>query len=247
MEVNLAQTTFSMDAFNGRGTQAAVQLSFLPTSSHTDSLQLCRHALGLKQDFYLQRAISTIVLFAGLYNCIECLQNMKDSDFAFSKYVAPQMDVEEALLARPRAGLRAVPCRISESSFAGLYNCLECLQNMKDLDFALIVNNTYSFITITYVSLANPEPEPEPGPTDATDARSVSSFAGFCSAARRAMQGPARTSTDQYDVDHHGPARRGSARTRRAWTTSTAQHSKIQISSTRCITQHCSRDIPLPC
>jgi hypothetical protein len=44
------------------------------------------------------------VLFAGLYNCLECLQNMKDSDFAFSKYVAPQMDVEEALLARPRAG-----------------------------------------------------------------------------------------------------------------------------------------------
>jgi hypothetical protein len=100
MEVNLAQTTFSMDAFNGRGTQAAVQLSFLPTSSYTDILQLCRHALGLKQDCELYLVEFPKVLFAGLYNCLECLQTMKDSDFAFSKYVAPQMDVEEALFAR---------------------------------------------------------------------------------------------------------------------------------------------------
>ncbi|ETI26015.1 hypothetical protein G647_02792 [Cladophialophora carrionii CBS 160.54] len=100
MEVSLAQTTFSMDAFDGRGTQAAVQLSFLPPSSHDDILQLCRHALRLKTDNELYLVEFPKVLFAGFYNCLKCLQDMKDSDFAFSQYVAPRVHVEDALLAR---------------------------------------------------------------------------------------------------------------------------------------------------
>ncbi|EXJ56956.1 hypothetical protein A1O7_07300 [Cladophialophora yegresii CBS 114405] len=100
MEVTLAQTTFSMDAFNGRGTQAAVQLNFLPTSSHDDVLQLCRHALGLKMDNELYLVEFPKILFAGVYNCLKCLQDMKDSDFAFPQYVAPRISIHDALLAR---------------------------------------------------------------------------------------------------------------------------------------------------
>ena len=100
MEVNLAQSTFSMDGFGGNGTRAAVQLSFLPTSSHDDVLQMCRYALELRPDSELYLVEFPKVLFAGFYNCLKCLQNMKDSDFAFSHYIASEMKFEEALCAK---------------------------------------------------------------------------------------------------------------------------------------------------
>ncbi len=100
MEVNLAQSTFSMNGYDGGGSRAAVQLSFLPTSSHDDVLQLCRQAMGLKMDSELYLVEFPKVLYAGFYNCLKCLQDMKDSEFAFHQYVAPEMEVEEALFAR---------------------------------------------------------------------------------------------------------------------------------------------------
>ncbi|EXJ87672.1 hypothetical protein A1O1_04596 [Capronia coronata CBS 617.96] len=99
-EVTLAQTTFSMDNFKGAGRRAAVQLAFLPCSKYDDVLQLCRHPLGLRQHCELFLVEFPKVLFAGIYTCLKRLQEMGDTDFAFQKYVAPGMPMEEALLAR---------------------------------------------------------------------------------------------------------------------------------------------------
>ena len=100
LEVSLAQSTFSMDSFDGQGIRAAVQLSFLSTTSHEEVLQLCRYTLGLPKDCELYLIEFPKVLFAGIYHCLQRLQNMRESDFAFPQYVAPQVDVEEALFAR---------------------------------------------------------------------------------------------------------------------------------------------------
>lgn len=99
LEVHLAQTTFSMDSLKGGGRRAAVQLAFLPSSKHDDALQLCRHALGLCEQCELFLVEFPKVLFAGFYNCLKRLQDMQEMDFAFSRYVAPSMTLQETLLA----------------------------------------------------------------------------------------------------------------------------------------------------
>ncbi|KAJ9610528.1 hypothetical protein H2200_005305 [Cladophialophora chaetospira] len=113
MEVNLAQSTFSMDSFEGGGTRAAVQLSFLPTSSREDVLQLCRHALSLKMDSELCLVEFPKLLFAGFYNCLKCLQDMKNSDFSFAQYVAPEIGHEQALLTRELNSAAGSPSQFS--------------------------------------------------------------------------------------------------------------------------------------
>ncbi|EXJ83035.1 hypothetical protein A1O3_06852 [Capronia epimyces CBS 606.96] len=114
LEVNLSQTTFSMDSFKGGGRRAAVQLAFLPSSRYDDVLQLCRHALGLCQQCELFLVEFPKVLFAGFYNCLKRLQEMEDTDFAFRQYVAPDMPMDEALLAMERnlaaGGPSMIPC-----------------------------------------------------------------------------------------------------------------------------------------
>ncbi|OQV07011.1 AAA domain-containing protein [Cladophialophora immunda] len=114
LEVHLAQSTFSMECFDGRGTRAAVQLSFLPTTTHDDVLQLCRHALGLCEGNELYLVEFPKVLFAGFYNCLKRLQQMAETDFAFQSYVAPDKDVNGALLAR------------NLNSVAGLHSQFPC-------------------------------------------------------------------------------------------------------------------------
>src|ERR1700743_175862 len=99
MKVSLPQPTYSMDSLGGCGTRAAVQLSFLPTSSYDNVLQLCRHAVGLSPESEFCLVEFPKVLFAGFYNCLKCLQYMKDTDFAFSQYIAPEMSAENALQA----------------------------------------------------------------------------------------------------------------------------------------------------
>lgn len=100
MTVSMAQSTFSMDSFGGRGARAAVQLTFPPTTSQDEVLQLCRHALGQRSDCELYLVEFPKVLFAGFYNCLKCLQEMRDSDFSFSDCVAPRVNVAQASLAR---------------------------------------------------------------------------------------------------------------------------------------------------
>ncbi|KAI1630197.1 hypothetical protein EDD37DRAFT_557542 [Exophiala viscosa] len=99
LEVSLSQSTFSMDSFNGGGRRAAVQLAFLPTSSRDDVHQLCRLGLGLCQHTELVLVEFPKVLFAGFYNCLKRLQEMRESDFAFRRYIAPSMPQMEAWLA----------------------------------------------------------------------------------------------------------------------------------------------------
>ncbi|OAL33033.1 hypothetical protein AYO22_00118 [Fonsecaea multimorphosa] len=113
MEVHLAQSTFSMDCFDGHGTRAAVQLSFLPTTSHDDVLQLCRHALGLCTGSELYLVEFPKLLFAGFYNCLKRLQQMRETDFSFQSYVAPETDVNEALLARKLNSVTGSPPRLA--------------------------------------------------------------------------------------------------------------------------------------
>lgn len=100
MTVSMAQSTFSMDSFNGQGARAAVQLSLLPTAAQHEVLQLCRHALGQRRDCELYLVEFPKVLFAGFYNCLKCLQEMRDSDFSFSDCVAPRVNAAQVLLAR---------------------------------------------------------------------------------------------------------------------------------------------------
>ncbi|EXJ74314.1 uncharacterized protein A1O5_02610 [Cladophialophora psammophila CBS 110553] len=100
LEVHLAQNTFSMDCFDGRGTRAAVQLSFLPTTTHDEVLQFCRNALGLCSGSEMYLVEFPKVLFAGFYNCLKRLQEMRETDFAFPDYVAPDKTVDEALFTR---------------------------------------------------------------------------------------------------------------------------------------------------
>ena len=99
LEVSLAQSTFSMESFGGKGRRAAVQVSFLPTSNHDDILQICRYALDLRPECELYLVEFPKLLFAGFYNCLKCLQTMNETDFAFPQYVAPEMKIEEAMQA----------------------------------------------------------------------------------------------------------------------------------------------------
>lgn len=102
LEVNLSQSTFSMDSLDGGGRRAAVQLAFLPTSTRDDVLQLSRLGLGLCQQTELALVEFPKVLFAGFYHCLKRLQDMKESDFAFRNYIAPSMHRTEAWLAMER-------------------------------------------------------------------------------------------------------------------------------------------------
>ncbi|OAG40425.1 hypothetical protein AYO21_05325 [Fonsecaea monophora] len=109
LEVHQAQSTFSMECFDGRGTRAAVQLSFLPTTTPDDVLQLCRHALGLCGGSELYLIEFPKVLFAGLYNCLRRLQQMRESDFAFKSYVAPDKHPTEAWSAAQLHSIAGIP------------------------------------------------------------------------------------------------------------------------------------------
>jgi hypothetical protein len=88
-EVEQAQTTFSMDALGGGGTRAALTLSFPPTRNHDDVHQMIRLAVGAKIGSEMYLVEFPKVLFAGFYNCLRCLQSMKETDFAFADYLAP--------------------------------------------------------------------------------------------------------------------------------------------------------------
>ncbi|KAK5021511.1 hypothetical protein LTS07_010918 [Exophiala sideris] len=98
LEVSLSQSTFSMDNFDGGGHRAAVQLAFLPTSTRDDVHQLCRLGLGLRQHTELVLVEFPKVLFVGFYHCLKRLQEMKESDFAFTRYIAPSMHQIDAWL-----------------------------------------------------------------------------------------------------------------------------------------------------
>ncbi|KAK5225217.1 hypothetical protein LTR47_009642 [Exophiala xenobiotica] len=107
--VSLSQSTFSMDSSNGGGQRAAVQLAFLPTTTRQEILQLSRHALGLCAESQLALVEFPKVLFAGFYNCLKRLQEMKETDFAFRTYIAPEMQQEEAFLAMQQNHLNGRP------------------------------------------------------------------------------------------------------------------------------------------
>ncbi|OAP63427.1 hypothetical protein AYL99_02654 [Fonsecaea erecta] len=112
MEVHLAQSTFSMNSFDGGGTRAAVQLSFLPTTTHGEVLQLCRHTLGLCTGSELYLIEFPKVLFAGFYNCLRRLQEMREADFAFQRYVAPKKDISEVLGAEKLHSITGLPSQL---------------------------------------------------------------------------------------------------------------------------------------
>lgn len=97
MEVNLAQSTMSMDSLNGAGLRAAVQLSFLPKCERDDVHQLSRHALRLRPESELVLVEFSKVLYAGFHNCLDRLQHMQEEDVAFSSYVAPPLEVHDVL------------------------------------------------------------------------------------------------------------------------------------------------------
>ncbi|KIW10480.1 hypothetical protein PV08_11444 [Exophiala spinifera] len=96
LEVKFSQSTFSMDKAGGDGERAAVQMSFLPTSTREDVLQLSRHVLGLSTETQLALVEFPKVLFAGFYNCLKRLQEMGETDFAFQTYIAPTITPEDA-------------------------------------------------------------------------------------------------------------------------------------------------------
>jgi len=97
MEVNLAQSTMSMDALNGAGLRAAVQLSFPPKCNRDDVHQLARHALRLRPESELVLVEFPKVLYAGFYNCLDRMKSMQEDDVAFSQYVAPPLEVQDVL------------------------------------------------------------------------------------------------------------------------------------------------------
>lgn len=97
MEVNLAQSTMSMNALNGAGLRAAVQLSFLAKCNRDDVHQLARHALRLRPESELVLVEFPKVLYAGFHNCLDRLKCMQEDDVAFSRYVAPPLDVQDVL------------------------------------------------------------------------------------------------------------------------------------------------------
>ncbi|KEF60781.1 uncharacterized protein A1O9_02343 [Exophiala aquamarina CBS 119918] len=97
MEVNLAQSTMSMNALNGAGLRAAVQLSFLPKCPRDDVHQLSRHALRLRPQSELVLVEFPKLLYAGFHNCLDRLKSMQEDDVAFSRYVAPPLDVQDVM------------------------------------------------------------------------------------------------------------------------------------------------------
>ncbi|KAK6364227.1 hypothetical protein LTS17_012398 [Exophiala oligosperma] len=114
LEVSLSQSTYSMDMSGGGGERAAVQMSFLPTSTREDVLQLSRHVLGLCSDTDTALVEFPKVLFAGFYNCLKRLQEMGETDFAFQNYIAPKVSPQDAIsMARrnvPGGGIPTVTC-----------------------------------------------------------------------------------------------------------------------------------------
>lgn len=114
LEVHLSQSTFSMDSLNGAGRRAAVQLSFLQTSKREDVLELCRLGVGLSPQSELVLVEFPRALLAGFHHCLRRLQDMKETDFAFGQYIAPSMQIEDAVRAMEQAlisdGLPVLDC-----------------------------------------------------------------------------------------------------------------------------------------
>lgn len=109
LEVSLSQSTYSMDKSGGGGERAAVQMSFLPTSTREDVLQLSRHVLGLCSEAQLALVEFPKVLFAGFYNCLKRLQEMRETDFAFQKYIAPTVNPNDATMIKRNVLAGGVP------------------------------------------------------------------------------------------------------------------------------------------
>ena len=89
-EMYMAQSTDSMTARDGRGVRAAVQLAFTRPAKQDNVQRILRHAQGLSSGQYIP-AVFPKLLYAGFYHCLATLQQMKSTEIAFTKYIAPRI------------------------------------------------------------------------------------------------------------------------------------------------------------
>ncbi|ERF69408.1 hypothetical protein EPUS_05953 [Endocarpon pusillum Z07020] len=88
-EVHMTQSTDSMKARNGKGVRAAIQLAFTTPAKSDNVRRVLRYAQGLSSGQYVLVEFPKL-LYAGFYHCLHTLQQIRSTDIAFTKYIAPR-------------------------------------------------------------------------------------------------------------------------------------------------------------